>query len=190
MERGFKTRCENLSLQIRSDLGLNMAAALPPESLAEHLGVLLWKPRDILDLSREALTQLGKDRDSWSAVSVSLGGIDAVIYNPLHLKGRQSSDIMHELSHILLDHKPIEMFLFSKDMEIVLRDYDLNIEEEATWLSGCLLLPRDVLLHIRRNGMDDQTACQTYFVSASLLHYRMNITGIDRQIPALRKHGK
>jgi len=181
MERGFKTRCENISLQIRSELDLNKITPLPPESLAKHMGVYLWKPEDITNLSTEAFNQLGKDRESWSAVTVSLGGIESVIYNPLHAIGRQSSDIMHELSHILLEHKPIEMMLFSKDLEIVLRDYDPDIEDEANWLSGCLLLPRDALLYIKEKGLDENTACQMYHVSRTLLTFRMNMTGVIRQ---------
>jgi hypothetical protein len=187
MERGFKTRCENVSQQVRSELGLNKDAPLPPESLAKHMGVYLWKPADIGDLSSHALKQLGKDKDSWSAVTVALGGIESVIYNPLHVRGRQSSDIMHELSHILLEHKPIEIMLFSKDLEIVLRDYDPDIEEEANWLSGCLLLPRDALLAVRAKNLDELTVCQNYYVSQPLLIYRMNMTGVARQTGLIRR---
>ena len=182
MERGFKTRCENLALQVRSDLRLNKIAPLPPEALAEHLGVYLWSPQEISGLSNEALLQLRSDKDSWSAVTVSFGGVEAVIYNNHHARNRQSSDIMHELSHIILDHKPIEMMLFSKDLDIVLRDYDEDTEEEATWLSGCLLLPREALLYIRKNMMDEHTVKDTYHVSSDLLRFRMNKTGVERQM--------
>ncbi len=185
MERGFKSRCENLALQVRSDLGLNKVAPLPAASLAEHLGVQLWSPQDIHGLSSEALQQLGKDKDSWSAVTVAFDGTEAVIYNNRHAKNRQSSDIMHELSHIILNHKPIEMMLFSKDLDIVLRDYDEDAEEEAIWLSGCLLLPREALLHIRKQMMDELTATDTYQVSSTLLRFRMNMTGVGRQMRAI-----
>lgn len=176
-----------MALQVRSDLRLNKIAPLPPESLAEHLGVQLWSPQDILGLSREALNQLRRDKDSWSAVTVAFDGIEAVIYNNRHIKNRQSSDIMHELSHIILDHKPIEMMLFSKDLDIVLRDYNEDTEEEANWLSGCLLLPREALIHIRTQMMDEQTVKDTYQVSSTLLRYRMNMTGVERQIRAMSR---
>jgi Zn-dependent peptidase ImmA (M78 family) len=187
VERGFKSRCENLALQVRSDLRLNKIAPLPPESLAEHLGVQLWNPQDIRGLSQEALQQLRRDKDSWSAVTVAFDGIEAVIYNNRHVINRQSSDIMHELSHIILDHKPIEMMLFSKDLDIVLRDYDEDAEEEATWLSGCLLLPREVLLYIRKHMIDEQIVKDTYHVSSTLLRFRMNKTGVERQIRAISR---
>ena len=186
MQRGFKTKCENLALQVRSELGLKKTDPLSPQCLAERLGVYLWKPSDIAGLSREALRQLQKDRASWSAVTVSLGGIDAVIYNSSHSRGRQSSDIMHELSHILLGHRPVEMILFSEDVDIVLREYDPSLEEEANWLAGCLLLPREALLWIGRNGIGDSEACSKYGVNRVLLNFRMNKTGVNSQVKAYR----
>ena len=185
MERGFKTRCENLSLQVRSELKLNKSAPLAPEALAEHLGVYLWNPHQIIGLSPEALRQIRADRDSWSAVTVAYDGLEAVIYNDQHSRDRQSSDVMHELSHIILKHKPIELVLFSKDLDVVLRDYDEDTEEEATWLSGCLLLPREALLYIRKNGMDEQAVRDLYHVSSILFHFRLNKTGVDRQMQSM-----
>lgn len=187
MERGFKTRCENLAFQVRSELGLSKIAPLMPEALAEHLGVYLWSPQQISGLSREALSQLRRDRGSWSAVTVAFGGIEAVIYNSQHSRDRQASDVMHELSHILLDHKPTEMLLFSKELDVVLRDFDEDAEEEATWLSGCLLLPRDTLLYIKKQGIDEQTVRDTYHVSSTLFRFRLNKTGVVRQIQAMSR---
>lgn len=184
--RGFKSRCANLSTQFRLELGLHKYDPLLPHALAEHLGVQLLEPTDIAGLSQSALRQLRKDRDAWSAVTVSSGGHDVVIYNSSHIKGRQSSDIMHELSHLILGHKPIEMMLFSEETDIVLREYDHAPEEEASWLAGCLLLPREALFYIRSNNMDERQTCEIYCVSRRLLVYRMDITGINRQFIASR----
>lgn len=183
LKRGFKSKSENISLQVRSELGLGKNEPLPPHLLAEHIGVQLWKPIDIAGLSENALRQLlRRDRDSWSAVTISFGGVDVVIYNSSHSQARQSSDIMHELSHILLGHNPIEMMLFSQSEEIVLREYDQTLEEEANWLSGSLLLPREALLHISRNRINNADACRIYGVSNDLLDYRINITGVNVQV--------
>jgi len=182
MERGFKTRCENLALQVRSDLGLSKVAPLPPKMLSQHLGVELWSPPQIRGLSQSALRQLSRDKGSWSAVTIAVDGNEAVIYNNRHSPSRQSSDIMHELSHIILGHKPIEMMLFSQDLDIVLRDFDENTEGEATWLSGCLLLPREALLYVRKRGIDERTVREKYQVSSKLLRFRIDMTAVDRQL--------
>ncbi len=179
--RGFKTRCENLSLQLRRELGLKKTAPLAAEVLAEHLGIFLWKPSDIQGLPQATLAVLTRRGNTvWSAVTISFGGFHTVIYNPAHTEARQSSDIMHELSHVLLVHEPSQIVV-TPDQPFVLRSYNEELEEQATWLAGCLLLPREALVHIRVNGISDEEARELYVVSRELLTFRMNRTGINRQ---------
>lgn len=186
LARGFKTWCENVSLQVRGELGLAKRDPLRPEALAEHLNVLLWKPTDIRGLSPGARAiLLGKEKNSWSAVTISHAGVDAIVYNSPHSKHRQSSDIMHELSHILIGHEPSKIFL-SQNGQIALRAYDQSQEEEATWLANCLLLPREALLFIKRSNMGNRQACETYGVSVKLLTYRLNISGVSLQVERSR----
>lgn len=64
---------------------------------------------------------------------------------------------------------------------MLLGSYDKIQEEEADWLSGCLLLPREALIAIKRRGLDDSSAATQYGVSLRMLTYRMNRTGINRQ---------
>jgi Zn-dependent peptidase ImmA (M78 family) len=79
------------------------------------------------------------------------------------------------------------MLLFSKDLQIILRDYNPDLETEADWLGGCLLLPREALALIKRDDISDFEACETYSVSQELLTYRVNMTGINRQLAYVRK---
>ena len=140
-ERGFKTRCENISEELRQELGLRKSAPLAAEDLAKHLGVFLWEPSDIKGLSKDSIRLLTRWGDkSWSALAISVGEAHAIIYNPAHIKGRRSIDIMHELSHILLVHEPSQLMV-SPNTPYVLRSYNKEMEDEATWLAGCLLLP-------------------------------------------------
>ena len=183
--RGFKTKCENVSVEIRKKLDLGKSDPLSPEALAEYLGVYLLKPTDIEHLSEQSRIQLlRKDENSWSAVTISYLGVDIIAYNPTHSRWRHSSDIMHELSHIILDHKPSQIVFLTPDTQIALRDYNQDLEEEATWLSGCLLLPREALLSIKRDGISDVDACRKYVVSIDLLTFRMNKKGVNYQIKA------
>lgn len=183
--RGFKTKCENLSAEIRKKLNLDKAAPLSPEALAEYLGVYLLKPTEIEHLSEQSRLQLlREDKNSWSAVTISYLGVDIIAYNPTHSPWRYSSDIMHELSHIILAHKPSQIVILSPDSQIAIRDYNQNLEEEATWLSGCLLLPREALLSIKRSGISNKSACYKYSVSMDLLTFRMNRTGVNYQVKA------
>jgi Zn-dependent peptidase ImmA (M78 family) len=183
--RGFKTKCENISIEIRKKLDLKKSDPLSPEALAEYLGVYLVKPAGIEYLSDKSRMQLLRmDKNSWSAVTISYLGVDMIVYNPTHSKWRHSSDIMHELSHIILGHKPSQIVFLNPDTQIALRDYNQDLEEEATWLAGCLLLPREALLSVRRNRTSDREACHKYGVSVDLLTFRINKTGVNFQIKA------
>lgn len=182
LNRGFKTRAENIALQIRRELKLNKTSPLSCGALAEYLGVLLLTPKDISGLASSVCTLLlSHSKDSWSAVTVSFGEMDIIIYNSSHSKARQSSDVMHELSHILLNHAPSK-FIVNPNVGITLRDYNENQEDEATWLAGCLLLPRETLLFIMKAGIGNQKVMEEYSVSKDLLVYRINVTGIKYQI--------
>ena len=182
LARGFKTRCENISLQLRRESGLLKTDPLSYEALAKNLNVLLLKPADIIGLSpKSVMLLLGRAKNAWSAVTISFDGFEVVIYNSSHSRYRQSNDIMHELSHILLGHEPSKIIV-SPNVGYVLREYNEVMESEASWLAGCLLLPREVLLHIKSVGMNAVNAQKIYEVSGDLLQYRLNVTGVNFQI--------
>ena len=186
MERGFKTRCEEMSRSLRAELGLDPAAPLPAEQLASYLGVFLWSVED-LGLAPADVTQLVRsDPDSWSAITVSAADRDAIILNPNHRRGRYSSDVMHELAHLLLGHEPSTMF-FAGQENLALRGFNKAAEEEANWLAGALLLPRDALVRLRAQNRPKDVACDEFGVSRQMMDFRMRVTGIERQFSRKRK---
>ena len=183
-ERGFKTRCENIAQSIRDDLELEPSDPLPADTLADYVGVRLATPVDIPNMSETSLsTLLDDERSDWSALTLSASGVALVIYNPTNSAARRSSDIAHELAHVLLRHAPMTL-MFAPDGTWTLRSYDDEQEEEAAWLSGCLLLPRPALLLIARSRLSSQKAAEQYGVSGHLLKYRKDITGVTRQLRA------
>ena len=182
LERGLKSWCERISLEIRKDLQLSDTAPLDARALADYLEVPIWDPRELDALSSDTLdTLLNEEKNNWSAVTVSCNGSNAILCNPSHSGGRPSSDIMHELGHVIIGHEPSRMIL-SQDGSIVLRSFDPKQEQEAAWLSGCLLLPRPALLAILATSLSVEAACQKYNVSPELLTYRLNVTGVTRQM--------
>src|SRR5258705_9198107 len=54
-------------------------------------------------------------------------------------------------------------------------------EEEADWLSGCLLLPREALINIKRRRIAEANAATEYGVSVKMLNYRLAMTGVNWQ---------
>ena len=183
-ERGFKTWAEASALTYRRTLGLQEVDALDPVLLAQHLKVHLWDLKGVPGIAEETVRHLATEgADEWSAVTVCLGHADVIVLNPTHSAARQTSDLMHELAHVIRKHKPAQVFS-SQAAGLVVRTYDGTQEEEAEWLSGCLLLPRAALAYALSRKKSKQEMCESFGVSKPLLQYRLNVTGLNRRVTA------
>jgi IrrE N-terminal-like domain len=179
--RGFKSWCEETALKVRKQQGLAATAPLSPLVLARELRVEVIQPADLQELPEDVRRRLlGQHSDCWSAITIPGRRRPLVVYNPSHSAARQNSDLMHELAHIFLGHKPTMLFV-DPNADLALRTHDKAQEEEANWLAGCLLLPREVLLHIKVTGLSDESACRQYGVSTKMLAYRTNVSGVNLQ---------
>jgi hypothetical protein len=79
------------------------------------------------------------------------------------------------------DFDPACLKVLTEDGLLILNMFDKRQEEEAKWLSGCLLLPRDALLLIRREKLSKETAAGQFGVSAPMLTFRLNMTRLGPQ---------
>ena len=184
-ERGFKSWAERTAQNFRHDFGLQFYSPLEPALLATHLDVRLCTPKEIPALPKKMIDQLlVHDPSGWSAVSIYQQDRGLVIYNPTHSKGRQASDIMHELAHLILDHKPASVVM-SHDGTFAMRSYDQKQEDEANWLAWCLLLPRDALARCARGAVSVEAIAEQYGVSKTLVNFRLRVTGVHAQVRAL-----
>ena len=181
MRRGFKSWCERAAAEYRQALGVPMDAALDPRSLAEHLSVRVLMPEDVPNVAPANLRQLREaGQDSWSAVTISQSGVTLVILNSGHPGTRQANSLAHELAHIILNHTSddtkmsLEGFLFRNGFEE-------EQEDEANWLAGCLLLPREGLLRAYWRQRSPAVLAQHFGVSQKLVTWRLRMTGITHQ---------
>jgi len=180
LRRGFKSWCESVSVRFRKNLGKDSDSPLSPHELAAHLNIKLKQPAELPNISRDTLnTLLQTESDSWSAVTLSKENIHLIIYNNSHAATRQANDIMHELSHIILQHRPQANF-YSKEAGALLRQYDQNQEDEADCLARILLLPRDALFKIKSQAISHDQAARVYGVSKPLFTMRWHLSGIDK----------
>jgi len=179
LKRGFKSWSENVALAFRRELGQDKTSPLCPKALAKHLKIQLLTPSELQGLSETDLKNLlQSESDTWSAVTITNGLAHIIIYNSSHSTSRQSNNIMHELAHIIIGHKPPQN-TFSQETGIFLRHYDQTQEEEADCLAAILLLPRDVLFKIKFSKSHIQYAAREYGVSKKLLEMRLNTSGIN-----------
>jgi Zn-dependent peptidase ImmA (M78 family) len=185
--RGFKTWAEEIALRVRHKLNLPSEAPLDPCQLAELLSVPVVGPDELRDLPADCMQRLGNEHsNSWSAITVASGKHHLIVINTSHATTRRNSDLAHELAHLILGHEPSMMFV-SPASGTALRTYNKEQEEEANWLAGCLLLPRDALFSIRRRRLSGEDACREYLVSPAMLRFRLNASGVDIQLRRAKK---
>ncbi len=178
-KRGFKAEAERISAQAREDLDLAHHEPLCPVNFAQSLSVILLNLQEI-PVKKEVLDYLlSSGRSEWFAFTLTFDSKVVIVRNPTHSKARQSSDLMHELAHIICGHEPSKI-VHNPGVGIPCREHDEQSEAEAGWLGGCLLLPRVALLHQRKEGMNDSEIMDLYSVSGDLLRYRRNVTGLDK----------
>jgi Zn-dependent peptidase ImmA (M78 family) len=64
------------------------------------------------------------------------------------------------------------------------RDWHEDLEAEADWLAGTLLVPREGALDWMRNDGSIEDGAEHFGVSQALFRWRVNQTGVARQIEA------
>lgn len=186
LRRGFKTWCENAARGYRRELGLPPIASLDPRLLARHLGITIWNPADIPNIDSRDVRHLTVDAsESWSAATLRNGHSSLIIINSAHARTRQNNSIAHEISHIVLRHEPARMYV-TPDGLMMMSEYNVSHEDEANWLAGTILLPRDAILDIVRRGVPDRDAAAFFGVSPKLLQMRKNLTGVAVQLSRRR----
>ncbi|WP_370867723.1 ImmA/IrrE family metallo-endopeptidase [Brevundimonas sp.] len=93
------------------------------------------------------------------------------MHNDSHHLHRQRSNICHELAHLFLGHESAPPLTEDGD-----RHHDGDIEAEANFLSGCLLLTNEGANHVLKHGLASQ-ARHTYGISQPMLEYRLRVSG-------------
>ena len=187
LRRGFKSEAERIARDVRSEMGLNAAKSVAPEDLASLLGIEVRAGDELVP--RERFRELESIQpDSFSACTLRPSPDRVVVvYNPLSAKSRRRSDLAHELAHILLDH---ELSRLERLGDVTFFSCDVTQEEEAAWLSGCLLLPRALLLEEVRKGASAEEIAKKCGVSEKMAQYRLNVTGVLRQKRAIQKKSR
>jgi len=180
--RGFKSEANSIGAEIRHELGLGDLDPLNPRYLA---GLLEIPIHDVSDLAQEhpRLQHLLKvEPAAFSAITVFDGAKRAIVHNDGHHSTRQHSNLTHEISHGLLLHPPTPAL-----DDRGCREWDQNIEDEATWLAGVLLVPETACLDIARTEIPRAEAADQYQVSPQMIQYRLNVTGAMTRVRRMKK---
>ncbi|MFD2418297.1 ImmA/IrrE family metallo-endopeptidase [Amycolatopsis pigmentata] len=185
LRRGFRKLAREITLEVRDELGVGVFAPLDPYALAELYGI------EVLDTSHpclppESVRHFTEKRPHvFSGALVPLRPSGAlIIENHVHHPRRRRATIAHEMAHVLLEH-PFGLTLTDADG---CRAVAPEIEEEATELSGELLVPTDAARLAAFRRWSDQAVATHFRVSLRMARWRMNVTGARRV--AARTWGK
>ena len=178
LRRGFKSEAERIASNVQAELGLSAADSVTPEALAKLLDIEVRAGDELI--SRQRFIELERIQPGAFFACTFRPASDrlVVVYNPLPTPSRIRSDLAHELSHVLLVH---ELSRVEQLGDLTFLSCDTAQEEEAAWLSGCLLLPRTLLLAEIHKGSTAANIAKKYGVSGDMAQYRLNVTGVLRQ---------
>lgn len=179
---GFKAEAERLGEEYRKKLGKSIFDPLDAYKLANYLEVEVCSVYDYLD-EIEAVKIVGTrlNPKDWSALWLpDKDGGKIIIHNPNHSENRQQSNIMHELAHIIRRHetsKEIKMLC----MQLGLRSFNKQQEEEAKYLGGCLQITRPGLMWALKRKFTVEEISEYYNASTEMVSFRINATGVMYQ---------
>ena len=174
-----------MALAARQAVGLSACDQFDALAYAQKIGVVLLD-FDTLPISPSARKQLlVADPESWSGMTIKQDRIVAVILNPAHGPARRASTLMHEIAHVDLGHSPVRVDISPTGILLV-SEFSKDDEEEADWLAGAFLLPREALVAHRARGRDAQQIAQRHGISVQLCEWRLRMTGVDLQIRRAR----
>ncbi len=178
LPRGFRAEAERKSVSFRKELGLKPNDSMDIESLAKKLNVKIINAENLV--SRDKLEELERIQSfSFSAATFEVEGRHFIVTNPLRSSGRLSSDIAHELSHIVLNHELNEV----RELEgVAFRTCRPDEEEQANALGATLLLPRPVLTSAAYKGLSPEEIAKEHNVTIEMAKYRFNSSGVAKQV--------
>lgn len=183
MRRGFKTEAERQAAAIRERLGCTEAEPVPLDAFASDLDTRIVPADKLVPIERlQELQEL--QSNAFSAATFRVGdGRRVIVYNPLHSPGRTRSNQAHELAHIALGHS---LRTIETVGELSFVTCNVEQEEEADWLGGCLLLPRPLLLQAAYQGKSAAQIAQEYETSEPMARFRLNASGVLVQVGRAR----
>ncbi|MXX63230.1 MAG: ImmA/IrrE family metallo-endopeptidase [Holophagales bacterium] len=184
LRRGFKAEAERLSKDIWAGMGLTPDDRMDAVKLAEHVGCMVRSADDLVDKAKLEELYRAQD-DAFFACTFELPrNRFVVVFNPLMSEKRRNSDLAHEVAHIVLGHS---LSRLARLGDLAFLTCDRLQEEEAAWLSGCLLLPRFALMNDLRKRKTYATIAESRMLSKEMVDYRARVTGVSRQLAAARR---
>lgn len=169
-DRGFKSKAERIAQDFRVQMGLSVFKPLCAYKLAEHIKIPIFTVEDVFseNESHPHFTRL-KDTSKFDALWMCNEDDDKVIiHNKHHSKFRQQSNLMHELSHIILGHTvPDEIGKLC--LQFNLHYYSKKHELEAKFLGGCLQITTPAIRWVKKENWSEERISEHFTASPEMV---------------------
>jgi Zn-dependent peptidase ImmA (M78 family) len=183
LPRGFKAQAERTVQTLRDQIGADPSAPLDLRLIAGEIGARIVSADELVSVER--LQEIERIQAyAFSACTFEINDRPIIVFNPIRQAPRQTSDIAHELAHIILGHELTEIQYLDG---VAFRTCQPDQEEQATAFAGTLLLPREILLAEARRGATIEKIARKFGVTKRMAQFRWNTTGVERQIAAARR---
>lgn len=182
LKRGFKANAEKKATECRVNLNIHPCAPLCAFKLAQFLNISVYNATEFLkdDYEIRKLQGIEAEEYGWSALTMDTkSGNRIIIHNNFHNSYRQQSNIMHEIAHILCQHKVKELPV-GVNLPFGMRDFDKLQEEEAICLGATLQLSKPCLLWARKRNMTNEQIAIHFNASVEMVNFRMGMTGLNK----------
>jgi len=154
----FRQRCEVITTEQRSLIQLKAFERLPANTLAAKLGATVLTPDQFPNLPAEQVQRLLAS-DEWSGAIVCDRPL-IIVYNPLH------ADTRYESKRVGFD-----------PLTGLPKRQQIN-EDEATYLGGCLQIPKRGLLWATQRKMLLSEIAVYFGASEAMVQFRSNVTNV------------
>ncbi|MGI8669667.1 MAG: ImmA/IrrE family metallo-endopeptidase [Aridibacter sp.] len=169
---------------------------LNPFELARYAKLLVAPFEQIepflTDETKAHLLNTGKDKWSGGACSQPLpNGRKLIVLNPTHTKNRQNATLMEEICHVFLGHKPSRLAIKNrnKNGEIIARDYNAIVEEQAYSIGAAALVPYSALERFVKGGKTSREIAEHFNVSYQLVEYRIKVSRLWKEYLDVQGNG-
>jgi Zn-dependent peptidase ImmA (M78 family) len=184
LRRGFNAEAESIAQLVRAELGLGALDALDCFALAEAWGIPVVSVGELREdgAKNRSVRRLLSEEAGFSATTVVFGTKRLIVYNPRQPPGRSASSLAHELSHLILEHEAAPAIGIGG-----CRRWNGAQEAEADWLGASMLVPRESALEWMLQNGDLDEGARNFGVSVELFRWRVNHTGVVRQVARERQ---
>jgi Zn-dependent peptidase ImmA (M78 family) len=179
--KGFKTWADKKSIELRKIMGLKSHDPIDCYELSEMLNIPVFTLKDLSILgfdNSHYLKLKNRNSDFFACILETQSGM-MIINNHNTSNNRSNSNIVHEISHVICGH---DFSSISTLNGSVFREFKKEQEDEANWLGGCLLLPRDGLVWASKKGFTVKEIAVHFGASEQMAKWRFQITGVSRQV--------